>query len=598
MAYGQFSHDQSPGTPAVQPGSGRGRERRVFTDSGEVFHRWAHQVQSEARYRDNVSFRNRTLFSYQTAIGFVMPDGVALCDNERFSVTTSGHQSAMRYAVNHMRTLSVPGLDLLCSTYGDGTLDFLAAYDARTIKREAARDISDESDAVARRFACRATNHVNAIRSYIAKAATSAPRETLDYLGSRIGMTAKQVGTIIAEREREAAKRKAAQAKAQTVADIRAGKAYAAMPDSDFIASFPRDGNRQWSDGSKPWELRELESFGRKLASYHKALPVGKTRDAMWRKVKLFREHLSGRNDRIAVAYRHELAKGLQAWRRDSSIPLNGHLFKPSTQAIVERGKRAAFVASKAGEVAGWIERREGKRPPANFAASGSPEESYILADIARERNEWESAYLAWLAGGADVATIPDKPDSVSLYDYRLTGDAAGMDYKPNAQALYESAQPLAFASYHYAKAKAELDRRERERKEAERKERESRELAAWRDGTGSRHASYSDERGGALLRIVGNRLETSHGVSVPLEDAIRAFRFVKLIRERGKGWKRNGAQVFVGGYPLDSIMANGDFIAGCHRINWPEVERAAIAAGVFDQSADDSAVQGSKDHA
>lgn len=130
---------------------------------------------------------------------------------------------------------------------------------------------------------------------------------------------------------------------------------------------------------------------------------------------------------------------------------------------------------------------------------------------------------------------------------------------------------------------------RERRRLEAERKLEEARQ--AWRSG--ERTAYYgrlSDPEGGALLRIKGDpanpeeaELETSHGAAVPLSHAIRAFRFVKLIRERGEGWQRNGRLVRVGHYTVDAIEPDGSFRAGCHRINWQEVERVAKLAGVFD---------------
>jgi hypothetical protein len=79
---------------------------------------------------------------------------------------------------------------------------------------------------------------------------------------------------------------------------------------------------------------------------------------------------------------------------------------------------------------------------------------------------------------------------------------------------------------------------------------------------------------------------------------AIKAFRFVKLIREKGGHWQRNGRTVRVGHYQLDSIDPDG-FNAGCHRINWPEIERVAKLAGVWTLPADDAAEEHKEsDHA
>lgn len=137
----------------------------------------------------------------------------------------------------------------------------------------------------------------------------------------------------------------------------------------------------------------------------------------------------------------------------------------------------------------------------------------------------------------------------------------------------------------------AEAIAAERERRAAEAFKREAERREAWLAGSGNGH--FTDSDGGALLRIKGEgdeaELETSHGARVPLAHAIKAFRFVKLIRETGGHWQRNGRMIRVGHYQLDSIDPAG-FNAGCHRINWPEIERVAKLAGVFDLPADDSA--------
>ena len=101
------------------------------------------------------------------------------------------------------------------------------------------------------------------------------------------------------------------------------------------------------------------------------------------------------------------------------------------------------------------------------------------------------------------------------------------------------------------------------------------------------------DERGGALIRAIGaeidgcrvvsGELETSQGARVPLSHAVRAFAFVRSIRERGQSWERKEGGPRVGHFQLDRVHANGDFEAGCHRINWNETERLARLLGVWD---------------
>lgn len=102
----------------------------------------------------------------------------------------------------------------------------------------------------------------------------------------------------------------------------------------------------------------------------------------------------------------------------------------------------------------------------------------------------------------------------------------------------------------------------------------------------------FQRDDGTPYIRIEGEELLTSWGASVPLAHAIKAFRFVKLCRERGQAWQRNGRTIRVGHFQIDSIDASGDFVAGCHRFAWPEIERAARVAGVFDLAADESAVE------
>lgn len=141
-------------------------------------------------------------------------------------------------------------------------------------------------------------------------------------------------------------------------------------------------------------------------------------------------------------------------------------------------------------------------------------------------------------------------------------------------------------------KAKETRERRERLRWQGTPAER----VAEWRAGAPVdvlRHNERLDADGGALLRVRGKRLETSQGADVPLADAVRVFRFVKLCRERGEGWRRNGVRVPVGAFQVDVIEPNGDFHAGCHRINWPEIVSAATAAGVLDMEPAADAVTG-----
>ena len=141
----------------------------------------------------------------------------------------------------------------------------------------------------------------------------------------------------------------------------------------------------------------------------------------------------------------------------------------------------------------------------------------------------------------------------------------------------------------------------------AERKECEERERAialedfkAWQAGT-KNHCPYAYSKtasGGAYLRVSndGNTLQSSQGAEVPLAHAIRAFKFIKLCRDNSKAWEKNGHSLRVGNFAVDSIKASGDIHAGCHFIEWAEIERIAKAIGVFDATPSDEALQPSRE--
>ena len=139
--------------------------------------------------------------------------------------------------------------------------------------------------------------------------------------------------------------------------------------------------------------------------------------------------------------------------------------------------------------------------------------------------------------------------------------------------------------------AEARKAAKHRAEAEAARRAREANDFAAWRAGEGQFvPASWRcAPDGSAYLRLHEDELQTSQGASVPLAHAVKAFRFVKLIRERGEGWTANGRSVRVGHFTVDSIDARGNMRAGCHLLTWSEIDRAAALAGVRDAAPADT---------
>jgi hypothetical protein len=86
---------------------------------------------------------------------------------------------------------------------------------------------------------------------------------------------------------------------------------------------------------------------------------------------------------------------------------------------------------------------------------------------------------------------------------------------------------------------------------------------------------------------VTGGTLETSEGATVPLRHAFRVFQFVALCRAERKTWTPGcgfgPGRIRVGHFTLDRIDSTGNFVAGCHSIKWPEVERLARGLGVAD---------------
>lgn len=74
------------------------------------------------------------------------------------------------------------------------------------------------------------------------------------------------------------------------------------------------------------------------------------------------------------------------------------------------------------------------------------------------------------------------------------------------------------------------------------------------------------------MLRIKGDKVQTSQGAEVSLEDARKAFSFIIAKIESGKEWHRNGETCQVGAFSLVSIDA--EFVTvGCHKFTIEEVK-------------------------
>lgn len=81
-----------------------------------------------------------------------------------------------------------------------------------------------------------------------------------------------------------------------------------------------------------------------------------------------------------------------------------------------------------------------------------------------------------------------------------------------------------------------------------------------------------------AMLRIIGEEVQTSRGARFPISHAKRGLAFVRRVRECGQAYVRNGHTIHLGPYAIDRIEPDGTVKAGCHVVSWEEIERIAPA--------------------
>jgi hypothetical protein len=79
------------------------------------------------------------------------------------------------------------------------------------------------------------------------------------------------------------------------------------------------------------------------------------------------------------------------------------------------------------------------------------------------------------------------------------------------------------------------------------------------------------------LVRRVGDTLETSRGAECPFKHSVIAFLKAQECRRAGATWHKNGQQIRVGVFGVDSIDAQGNMRAGCHTLAWEQMLALAI---------------------
>lgn len=573
MGFG-YGHTTSHSSTARSRETGE-RVAQVF--SGDMLaHVWAQRTQTFGRTSNgNFYFEGDALHSYgshflcayllEVAPGEVTSGNVlALHTLESSTVTTSGHCSAARAASRHLPGAWLPELTALREV-----LPTLAHYAgkprqlARAAKtpdgwREAraqrvVRQWLDSFDMAAKAEHWHGAYDVDGV-AVICRAAAIADSE---------------VARIQSKRAKRLAAERAASDRRNFEYSLREAKQFAALSDSEFRASWPDDGARQWEsgDGSKPYELQRSLTLATQL---HKAARAASSKGwkriaaEVRRKEKALRAHIAGRNDRIRAAYRKAKAQEILSWRAGTGKRPDSYRFEqfPAIKRALERAERKERAEAIAASYSAWAY-GTGKRPALNQFEPGTPEFEAIAESIRRDRQQFELSARNWIAAPDALSSTCPELSTDSRYA-RLPEDSA-----PGVRSPFDILQD-------------ELRAEKRARAQREESERLARGKSDWLAGVPNGWRG-DDGEGGALMRIRGDTLETSQGASVPLAHAVKVFRFVKACRKSGKSWRRNGATIRVGHFQVDSVDSSGNFVAGCHSFNWPEVERVARLAGVFE---------------
>jgi hypothetical protein len=159
-----------------------------------------------------------------------------------------------------------------------------------------------------------------------------------------------------------------------------------------------------------------------------------------------------------------------------------------------------------------------------------------------------------------------------SAESMRLTANEYSTLFKLTIRIKPADIESIAKRATQQAK-KERTARRKQERKQAKEY---AENVILWRQGE-SGHLRYSYGRA-AILRLIqnGEVVETSQGARFPADHARRAIPLVNHCQSKGTPWKQNGERITLGSYRLDQISDKGDVKAGCHRVEFAEVQHLA----------------------
>lgn len=131
-------------------------------------------------------------------------------------------------------------------------------------------------------------------------------------------------------------------------------------------------------------------------------------------------------------------------------------------------------------------------------------------------------------------------------------------------------------------KAEHEADKKRREERKARAKQGHDENLEKFRAGENYNSYPMKEFTNAVYMRVKGDEIETSLGAVFPVDHAKKAFTVIRMMKEKGETWQRNGKTIHLGHFQIDKIEPNGNVKAGCHYVEWSEIENCAIALGIY----------------
>lgn len=107
--------------------------------------------------------------------------------------------------------------------------------------------------------------------------------------------------------------------------------------------------------------------------------------------------------------------------------------------------------------------------------------------------------------------------------------------------------------------------------------------LEKWRDNV--EYVYFRTNRGDkTYMRVNGDNIETSQGAAFPVEHAKKAFMRVLACRNSAMTWnsEEQGKTIALGHFKIDHVDTAGNVKAGCHFVEWDEIERIARQLKIF----------------